>query len=77
MLVSTSCTGKRLVGMNTVDFLFIFLIISLFMYLSVPLLLSFVTWVYYYSVFFVIFFWHSLKDKYGYDSSYATDHKAL
>ena len=50
VLVSTSWTGKRLLGMNTVDFLFIFLIISLFMYLFVPLLLSFVTWVYYYSV---------------------------
>ena len=74
---SASCTGKRLPGISIVDFLFIFLIISLFMHLSGRFWLSFVTWVYYCSVFFVTFSWHSLKDKSGYGSSYATDHEAL
>ena len=59
---SASCTGKRLPGISIVDFLFIFLIISVFMHLSGRFWLSFVTWVYYCSVFFVTFSWHSLKD---------------
>ena len=64
------------ITLSTVDFLFIFLIISLLMHLSGRFWLSFVTWVYYCFVFFVIFSWHSLKDKSGYGSSYATDHEA-
>ena len=62
--------------MSIVDFLFIFLIISLFMNLSGGFWLSFVTWVYYCFIFFVIFSSHSLKNKFGYGLSYATNHEA-